>query len=73
MQKALIAELSKACEEFGLTVEIVENNGGLMAVLSGGLPGPEVIHEINRRFSVIGPQITKILLDIPHDETTLGA
>ena len=62
-----IAELEKACEEFGLKVEIVEteDKSGPMLVLSGGLPSPESIREINRRLFQIDPGINKILLEIP--------
>ena len=61
-----IIELTKACGEFGLEVEIIEteDESGPMLILTGGFPDPETIQEINRRIALIEPKIRKILLEI---------
>ena len=69
MKVTRIAELTDACGEFGLNVEIVEpeDNSGPMLILTGRLPTPEIMWEINRRVALIEPCIRKILLEIPHE------
>ncbi len=69
MGKIHIMEIAAICGGFGLKAEILEpeDNSGPVLILTGGLPGPEIIREINRRIHLLEPNIRKILLEIPND------